>query len=104
MIRRPPRSTLFPYTTLFRSVKHTFLEFMDRVPFYGMVVACNDDGLLRRLLPRVQRRTLTYGTKRGSDFHIKLNSAKAGGLARGHVQPLIRFRVRYHKQDLGEFN
>src|SRR3712207_7778815 len=25
MIRRPPRSTLFPYTTLFRSVQHTFL-------------------------------------------------------------------------------
>src|SRR5258706_7522525 len=25
MIRRPPRSTLFPYTTLFRSVRATFL-------------------------------------------------------------------------------
>ncbi len=55
-----------------RDVKKTFLEFMDRVPFYGMVVACNDDPLLRRLLPEVQRRTVTYGTKRGSDFLIKL--------------------------------
>ncbi len=54
-----------------RDVKKTFLEFMDRVPFYGMVVACNDDPLLRRLLPEVQRRTVTYGTKRGSDFWIK---------------------------------
>src|SRR5256885_6263348 len=26
MIRRPPRSTLFPYTTLFRSVRHTSLR------------------------------------------------------------------------------
>src|SRR5256885_12650595 len=51
MIRRPPRSTLFPYTTLFRS----FVEFMDRVPFYGMVVACNDNDALRALLPRVDR-------------------------------------------------
>ena len=51
-----------------RDVKKTFLEFMDRVPFYGMIVACNDDPLLRRLLPEVQRRTVTYGTKRGSDF------------------------------------
>src|SRR5256885_8954200 len=25
MIRRPPRSTLFPYTTLFRSLQHGFL-------------------------------------------------------------------------------
>ena len=40
-----------------RDVKKTFLEFMDRVPFYGMIVACNDDPLLRRLLPEVQRRT-----------------------------------------------
>ena len=86
-----------------RDVKTAFLAFMDRVPFYGMVVACNDDGLLRRLLPRVQRRTLTYGTKRGSDFYIKLNAGNAGGLVRGHGQPLSRFRVSYRKQDLGEF-
>src|SRR2546430_11270210 len=26
MIRRPPRSTLFPYTTLFRSIRHKYLE------------------------------------------------------------------------------
>src|SRR6202030_1990246 len=86
-----------------RDVKNAFLQFMDRVPFYGMVVACNDDGLLRRLLPRVQRRTLTYGTKRGSDFYIKLSVGNAGGLVRGHGQPLSRFRVSYRKQDLGEF-
>jgi len=86
-----------------RDVKTAFLEFMDRVPFYGMVVACNDDGPLRRLLPRVRRRTLTYGTKRGSDFYIKLNAGNAGGLVRGHGQPLSRFQVSYRKQDLGEF-
>jgi UDP-N-acetylmuramate--alanine ligase len=86
-----------------RDVKTAFLEFMDRVPFYGMVVACNDDGPLRRLLPRVRRRTLTYGTKRGSDFYIELNAGNAGGLVRGHGQPLSRFRVSYRKQDLGEF-
>jgi len=56
-----------------RDVKKTFLEFMDRVPFYGMIVACNDDPILRRLLPEVQRRTVTYGTKRGSDFWIKIS-------------------------------
>src|SRR3712207_7723150 len=28
MIRRPPRSTLFPYTTLFRSARHTILDVM----------------------------------------------------------------------------
>jgi UDP-N-acetylmuramate--alanine ligase len=97
-----------------RDVKKTFLDFMDRVPFYGMIVACNDDPLLRRLLPVVQRRTVTYGTKRGSDFLIKLLeplpikdqnphpvSPKNGETRMGH--PLNRFRVRYRGQDLGEF-
>ena len=35
-----------------RDVKRAFLDFMDRVPFYGMVVVCNDDPLLRRMLRR----------------------------------------------------
>jgi UDP-N-acetylmuramate--alanine ligase len=33
-----------------RDVKNAFLEFMDAIPFYGMVMACNDDPLLRRVL------------------------------------------------------
>jgi UDP-N-acetylmuramate--alanine ligase len=84
-----------------RDVKKTFLEFMDRVPFYGMIVACNDDPLLRRLLPDVQRRTVTYGTKRGSDFLIKLDTRK--GAPPGDSRPLSHFRVTYRKNDLGEF-
>jgi UDP-N-acetylmuramate--alanine ligase len=95
-----------------RDVKKTFLEFMDRVPFYGMIVACNDDPLLRRLLPEVQRRTVTYGTKRGSDFLIKPSEQDArkgqsphpvAEIATRMGHPLNRFRVRYRNQDLGEF-
>jgi UDP-N-acetylmuramate--alanine ligase len=85
-----------------RDVKKTFLEFMDRVPFYGMVVACNDDPPLRRLLPEVRRRTVTYGTKRGSDFLIRLGSG-SGPASVGDGAPLSRFRVSYSKKDLGEF-
>ena len=83
-----------------RDVKKTFLDFMDRVPFYGMIVACNDDPLLRRLLPEVQRRTVTYGIKRGSDFLIKQGTTPG---AAGDSRPLSRFRVKYREQDLGEF-
>jgi len=85
-----------------RDVKKTFLEFMDRVPFYGMVVVCNDDAMLRRLLPQAQRRTVTYGTKRGSDFLIKVEDS-ARPNAQGDGKPLSRFRVRYREKDLGEF-
>ncbi len=86
-----------------RDVKKTFLEFMDRVPFYGMVVVCNDDPMLRRLLPQAQRRTVTYGTKRGSDFLIKLEAGSGSANVRSEGQPLSRFRVSYQKKDLGEF-
>jgi UDP-N-acetylmuramate--alanine ligase len=73
------------------------------VPFYGMVVVCNDDPMLRRLLPEAQRRTVTYGTKRGSDFLIKLEANAAVANVPGDGQPLSRFRVSYCKNDLGEF-
>jgi UDP-N-acetylmuramate--alanine ligase len=104
-----------------RDVKKTFLDFMDRVPFYGMIVACNDDPLLRKLLPEVQRRTVTYGTKRGSDFLIRIpgsdhqkeaqkmgapslsRSSLAGQGADFDPHPLSNFSVRYHDHDLGEF-
>jgi UDP-N-acetylmuramate--alanine ligase len=83
-----------------RDIKRTFIEFMDLVPFYGMVVACNDDPVLRRLLPEVQRRTVTYGTRRGSDLRITLGKAER---MTGEVSPLIRFEVRFEERDLGEF-
>ena len=83
-----------------RDVKRAFLDFMDRVPFYGMVVVCNDDPLLRRLFPQIRRRTLTYGTRRGSDFQIKIGEP---ALNAGEEQPISRFHITYRGQDLGEF-
>ena len=51
-------------------VENTFVEFMQRIPFYGSVILCNDDPRLRELAPRVQRRVVTYGVQEGSDFQI----------------------------------
>src|SRR5450631_3508770 len=87
-----------------RDVRRTFLEFMERVPFYGLVVGCNDDVVLRRLLPRVHRRVTTYGTSRGSDFLIRLGALQTRSAeAAGEHGPLIRFQVTYKEKDLGEF-
>jgi UDP-N-acetylmuramate--alanine ligase len=92
-----------------RDVRRTFLEFMERVPFYGLVVGCNDDVVLRRLLPRVHRRVTTYGTSRGSDFLVRMGSSPVGplrvgpALTAGEHSPLIRFQVTYKEKDLGEF-
>ena len=94
-----------------RDVKKTFLDFMDRVPFYGMVVACNDDPMLRRLLPEAKRRVVTYGTKRGSDFSIKpagtgTSSSQNPKFSQNQGEvghPLSRFHVHYRQEDFGEF-
>jgi UDP-N-acetylmuramate--alanine ligase len=83
-----------------RDVKQTFLDFMDRVPFYGMIVACSDDPILRKLLPQVQRRVVTYGTRRGSDFFIKPGAIEPQP---GEHRPLSHFRVSYRGKDLGDF-
>jgi len=81
-------------------VKQTFLDFMDRVPFYGMIVACSDDPILRKLLPQVQRRVMTYGTRRGSDFLIKPGAIEPQP---GKHRPLSHFHVSYRGKDLGDF-
>ena len=83
-----------------RDVKQTFLDFMDRVPFYGMIVACADDPILRKLLPQVQRRVMTYGVRRGSDFLIKPGKIEQQP---GEHRPLSHFRVSYRGKHLDDF-
>ncbi len=80
-------------------VEQTFLRFMDSVPFYGMVVACNDNDDLRRLLAGVRRRTLTYGIREDSDFRI--SNLRCG--ASKQTAALSQFQVSYRDRDLGEF-
>ena len=96
-----------------RDVRRTFLEFMERVPFYGLVVGCLDDPILQRLLPHVHRRVTTYGTTAGSDFQITMSQARdrsssaAGESGLGQAA-LSRFRVMFREKnrekDLGEFS
>jgi UDP-N-acetylmuramate--alanine ligase len=86
-----------------RDVRRTFLEFMERVPFYGTVVGCNDDAVLRRLLPRVHRRVTTYGTSQGSDFLIIIAPQAKSSPSFAEHNPLVSFHVSYRDKDLGEF-
>src|SRR6202167_689029 len=52
-------------------VEGAFVEFMDRVPFYGATTACVDNVLLRGVLARVRRRVYTYGEAAGADFRLQ---------------------------------
>jgi UDP-N-acetylmuramate--alanine ligase len=45
-----------------------FVEFANKVPFYGAVVACLDDSGVRGLIPRIDRALITYGTTSQADL------------------------------------
>ena len=53
-------------------VEGVFVEFMDRLPFYGATTACVDNELLRAVLPRVRRRVYTYGESADADFRVEM--------------------------------
>jgi UDP-N-acetylmuramate--alanine ligase len=46
----------------FEKLKSAFVEFLHRLPFWGMAVVCADDANVRALLPRITKPVLTYGT------------------------------------------
>ncbi len=43
------------------NLQQAFIDFANKVPFYGAVVACVDDPAVRELLPRLTRRVISYG-------------------------------------------
>jgi UDP-N-acetylmuramate--alanine ligase len=51
-----------------QSIDDAFVQFMNKVPFYGINVACGDDPGVRRILPRVNRPVVTYGLGAGNDL------------------------------------
>lgn len=52
-------------------LRHTFVEFLHNLPFYGLAVACLDDPGVRSILPLVHRATLTYGFDPESDVRAE---------------------------------
>ena len=59
-------------------VEGAFVEFMDRLPFYGASTACVDNALLRAVLPRVRRRVYTYGESADADFRLEMLAKEEG--------------------------
>jgi UDP-N-acetylmuramate--alanine ligase len=51
----------------FGRLKATFVEFLNRLPFYGLAVLCIDDAVVRELLPTIGRPVLTYGFAEDAD-------------------------------------
>jgi len=49
------------YNHDFNLLQETFMDFLQQLPFYGLAVVCLDDPVLKKLLPRITKPTLTYG-------------------------------------------
>ncbi len=51
----------------FNKLKDAFVEFLSRLPFYGVAVLCVDDENVRSILPRVTRRVIGYGLSEAAE-------------------------------------
>lgn len=85
-------------------VKEAFLNFINRVPFYGVAILCLDEENIQELVPKVEKRFITYGIETkaditASEIHIDGNGssyiANRNGNALGkiHIKSLGRHNV-----------
>lgn len=56
------------YENDFERLKSTFMEFLHRLPFYGLGILCVDDPIVREILPKLSRPVVTYGITSEADF------------------------------------
>lgn len=75
-------------------IKEAFLAFINKVPFYGVSILCLDERHIQSLIPRVEKRFLTYGMNTQADYQAH----DVGPMRLGS-----RYRVLHHGQDLGWF-
>jgi UDP-N-acetylmuramate--alanine ligase len=76
------------------NVKDAFVEFANRIPFYGLAVLCVDHPHVQAILPRIERRHVTYGVARHADY--RATNAQFTGLS-------TRFDVVRRGESLGSF-
>lgn len=56
------------YHNDFNELRQAFIDFLHRLPFYGLAVLCVDDAVVRETLPHVSRPFVTYGFTEDADF------------------------------------
>ncbi len=76
-------------------IKQAFLDFMNKVPFYGTVILCLDEPHLQALLPRIEKRSRTYGRT----SHADLTAREIAFGPKG-----TRFAAVLNGTDLGRFS
>lgn len=76
-------------------VKDAFVQFANKVPFYGAVIVCLDDPEVRSILPKIKRRTISYGYNPQAQVRaVKISQEKFNST----------FTVLFENEPLGEIN
>lgn len=58
------------YKTL-DNIKNTFVQFVNKVPFYGSIILCGEDENIKSIIPRITRKYYTYGRGKNYDFYAE---------------------------------
>lgn len=74
-------------------IRSKFLEFIERIPFYGLAVLCMDNENVQAIIPRVKKRFVTYGSSNHADFRISNIEIK---------NMRSRFTISHEKRELGQ--
>jgi len=88
------REHLDQYSSL-EDIQSAFLQFVNRVPFYGAAILCVDEPNVQAIIPNVKRPIITYGTSSQADLVI--SDIQLNGLTSD-------FRLTYKGDDLGMFH
>ena len=78
-------------------LNESFLNFINKIPFYGLAVLCLDNAQVRVLLPKVRKRFATYGLSADADFSAQDLQMKPAGVeytVLHHAKPLGKLRLR----------
>ncbi len=52
-------------------LRKAFLEFINKIPFYGTAIVCSDNREIKKIIPYIKRRLITYGIKDDADLIAK---------------------------------
>lgn len=74
------------------AIRNTFVDFINKIPFYGTAVLCLDNEEIQTIIPRLKKRYLTYGMTSQADLRAKdVRKQKMG----------VDFQVVHKNESLG---
>ncbi len=80
----------------FERLKRAFLDFLHHLPFYGIAVVCNDDPVVRELIPSMARPVVTYGIDTEADLmasDVTIEGSATTFRVSGQERPPLELRL-----------